>query len=381
MTLLTQPPDSSPASALLEAARTNFGVAYTPRSRQKFLAAVRDRQSQLGLTSLSEYSALLRCQPGEWSRLWPLALTAEGAFFRPFTLFEVMHELLLEWSVMAQERCLRVLSLGCGPGFETVSLAITLEETGLRAKNWQVELYGLDLNPEAVTRAEQAVFAAADLDWLPKGYSQKWFTPRAAGFHFKTSLAPPTRLAAGNAFEPETWPFHHLSGAFDFIFCRELTWEAPPSALTQLAGILSRALAPSGFILTAPGEFLPDGPADLRLEERAGLTYYRRGLNRIKANRHHLTKKEKAGRPARDSFTAPLPGPLRADEAQLLAEAERQLAGDQPEAARDLAGEVMLRALDRRRPAPEAWALLARIEEALGRPASARATAEAWPAL
>jgi hypothetical protein len=144
---------------------------------------------------------------------------------------------------------------------------------------------------------------------------------------------------------------------------------------------LGRALAPSGFILTAPGEFLPDSPADLRLEERAGLTYYRRGVNRIKANRHHQTKKEKAGRAAPDNFSAPALGPLKVDETGLLAEAERQLAEGQAEAARDLAAEVMLRALDRHRPTPEAWDLLARIEEALGRPASAIATAEAWPAL
>ena len=36
----------------------------------------------------------------------------------------------------------------------------------------------------------------------------------------------------------------------------------------------------------------------------------------------------------------------------------------------------MLSALDRYRPAPEAWALIARIEDALGRPDMAKAVAE-----
>ena len=379
MTLKT---DQSPAEAgelilfepLAQTAQTLFGAAYTPRGRQKLLDAVQARRERLGVESIAEYGNLLRRDPTEWARLWPLALAAEGAFFRPAAQFEVARELLSEWAIMAPERTLRVLSLGCGPGFESVSLAIALEETGLRAKNWQVELYALDLNPEAVAQAENAVFTAADLDWLTETQARKWFSPRAGGFHFKTELASAIRHEIGNAYELESGPFADLAGGFDLIFCRELTLESPPGSARQLGRILRQALAPSGFIFTAPGEFLPDASGELILEERSGVTYYRRGVTRFKANRHHQPKKKRSG-----PEPTPIPDrpslPIR--EQQLLAAAENELTAGRPEEARDLVGEVMLSALDRNLPTPEAWALIARIEEALGRPDTARAATEA----
>lgn len=382
---MTPMTDQSPAEAgelimfdsLAKSAQTLFNLAYSPRGRQKLLTAIRARQAALGIDSMVEYEALLRREPGEWARLWPVALASEGAFFRPAAQYEVARDLLLEWSIMAPERTLRVLSLGCGPGFETVSLAIALEETGLRAKNWQVEIYGLDLNPEAVTQAENAVFKAADLDWLTEAQARKWFSPRAGGFHFKTELAAPIRHAAGNAYEIEAWPFADLASGFDLIFCRELSFEAPPRAARQLARILRQALAPTGFIFTAPGEFLPDNSGELILEERSGITYYRRGVTRFKANRHHQPKKKKNAQEKPEPLVEAARPLLPVREQQLLAAAENELAAGRPDEARDLAGEVMLGALDRYQPAPEAWALIARIEEVLERPDTATAAAEA----
>lgn len=362
---------------LAKSAQARFGLAYTPLAQGRLYQAMKTRQEGLNMPAFSDYAAWLRREPGEWNRLWPLALAGGGAFLRPAAQFEVARDLILEWSVMAPERTLRVLSLGCGPGFELVSLAVALEEAGLRAKNWQVDIYGLDLNPEAVEAAEKAVFTAADLDWLTESQRRKWFTPRAGGFVFKKNLAPARHPAAGNAYEPEEWPFKEFIGAFDLIFCRGLTWEAPPRFPRQLARILRQSLAPTGFIFTAPGEFLPDSSGDLHLEERSGVTYYRRGSGRVKLNRPHQSKKQKTGhrsggRPAPEPEIF-LPGPR---EVQLLGTAEEKLEAGRPEEARELVNEALICALDQNRPAVEAWALAARIEKALGRDESAEAAAE-----
>ena len=372
-----EPGDLIIFETVLKSAQALFGAAHSPGARTRLFEGLKKRQARLGLDSLAEYGAVLRRDPSEWGRLWPLTQGREGAFLRPAALFEVAGELLSEWAVMAPERSLRVLSLGCGPGFEIVSLAIMLEESGLRAKNWQIDLYGLDIDPEAVAQAENAVYSSADLDWLTEAQRKKWFSPRIGGFHFKDSLACPIHLAVGNVYEPESWPFQEQVGSFDLIFCRELTFEAPPKAPRQLARILRQALAPSGFIFTAPGEFLPDQSGDLHLEERGGVTYYRRGINKLKLNRYQ-SKKARGGRSAAPAGRGERElRPLSARELQLLNSAEQELAEGRPDEARLLAGEVMLSALDENRPAPEAWRLVARIEEALGRPDSAQAAREA----
>lgn len=362
---------------LVKSAQTLFGAAYTPSGRAKLFQAVRERQKKLGLEALTDYWALLRREPAEWARLWPQALSYEGAFLRPAAQFEVARDLLTEWSVMAADRTLRVLSLGCGAGFEIYSLAIMLEETGLRAKNWQVEIYGLDLNEEAIRAARAAVFSSADLEWLSEVQRKKWFTPRLGGFHFKTNLVAPIRMAAANIYEPEAWPWAGEEVVFDLIFCRGLTFQAPPKAPRQLARIIRQNLSESGFIFTAPGEFLPLAASDLYLEERDGVTYYRRGIRRIKVNRHHQTRKEKAGhKTGPESGDLNALSPLGLREKSLLDMSEKELAEGRLEAARTLADEVMLSLMDQSRPAPEAWRLVARIEEALGRVDLAKATEE-----
>lgn len=361
---------------LAQKAAAVFGVAFTPAARTRLLAAMEARQAKLNMASFSEYAAQLRRDNDEWARLWPCALAYDGAFFRPAAQFEVARDLLSEWSIMAQDRTLRVLSLGCGRGLETASLAIMLEECGLRAKNWQVEIFGLDLNEEAIRQAETAVFAEADLEWLTEAQRRKWFTPRGGGWCFKSALAPAVTLAAANVYEQETWPEWALAAPFDLIFCRGLTLEAPPSAPRQLTRILRQLLASTGFIFTAPGEFLPDNSGDLHLEERGGVTYYRRGVNRFKANRSHVSKKQLAGRAAKHQPDASLP-PLDLRERALMDTASRHLEAKQPEEARALLIEIITSQMDKARPQPEAWALLARAEEALGRPETAQATRDA----
>lgn len=360
---------------LVNIVQTIYGQAWTPESQARLIKAMDSRRQSLSLDSATEYAAFLRREPGEWDWLWPLALDSGGAFMRPAAQFEVARELLSEWAVMAPERTLRALSLGCGRGFETVSLAICLEESGLAAKNWEVALYGLDLNPQAVKEAEAGIFTAEDLHWLTEAQKKKWFSPRGGGFYFRAELAPAVTLAQGNVYDPESWPFYDLFGAFDLIFCRDLTLAAPPKSPRQLARILRQALAPTGFIFTAPGEFLPHNTGDFYLEERAGVTYYRRSPSRVKANRPHTPKRER--RLAQSRAAAPGEAEAQAGlgprEQQLLSASAAALAENRPESALALAREAMLAALDQGRPAPEAWAAAARVEEALGRLDTAQA--------
>lgn len=372
---------------ILQSAQTIYGQAGTPEARMRLREAAAARLERLGLDSFSAYAAHLRREPSEWGCLWALASPAYGAFLRPALQFEVAKEVLSEWAVMSPERELKVLALGCGPGFETVSLAVCLEESGLRAKNWQVDIYGLDLNPEAVRLAENGVFSSDDLEWLTDGQRRKWFSPRGGGFYFRAELAPAIKVAKGNIYEPETWPFADLSGSFDLIFCRGLSLEAPPRTVSQLARILRQSLAPSGFIFTAAGEFLPLKADDIALEERSGVTYYRRGPVKMKVNRHHQPRRRKnleqaeAGQGSSRLEAVWGRGSLPPREAQLLSVAEEEITKGHLEAARALVDEAVLAALEREAPAPEAWRLTSMIEERLGREDTAQAALEAADAV
>ena len=358
---------------LIHKVQDDFGVGHSPEGQVRLVEAVKARQAWLGLPSLVAYEGLLAHSQEEWGRLWANYLDTDGVLLRPNAQLEVAADLLSEWSILAPERTLRVLSLGCGPGFETTSLAIMLEKTTLTAKNWQVDIHGLDLNPMAIIRAEEALFTPVDLQWLPEHLAKRWFAPRLGKFRFKTELATTIHLAVGNALDPTSWPW---PGPFDMIFCRGLFFDSPSP--TQLTSVLTQVLAPTGFIFTAPGEFLPLTTHDLHLEERNGVTYYRRGAQPGKANQHHKTKRQASGRrPSPLPNTSPSLAPLLPREVHLLEAAENELQLKHYEKAWELVSEVLLSAMDQYRPAPEAWKFIARFEEALNRPETAQA---AWQA-
>ncbi len=357
------PEDTVLAEELISCAQTRFGLAWSPRVRRQLLEAL-DCQRQKSSLSWAGYAAALASDDGLWARLWPQALAHEGSFLRPYTQFEVLEERLDRWAVMACQRRLRVLSAGCGPGFEPFSLAMALESCGLRAKNWEVDIYGVDINPQAISQAQTALFSSEDLDYLPEGARRKWFTARAGGFHFRLDLAPSFHWAQGNVYEPETWPWP--LEPFDLIFCRGLASDAPPDRLSLLAQLLAQLLSDSGFIFTAPGEFLPLEAKGLFLEECRGVPYYHRSAEKLKVKRR---PRRKGGRAELDLENERALTPLTIRDKALLEAAEADLQAGRLEKCRDFLDELMLSLMERGRSAPEAWALLARLEEALGREA------------
>ena len=369
-------PDQIFFEPLWQKALSLYSVAASPRSKKMLYQAFLSRQKSLGLANFSDYAAFLRRHQEEWREIWPLALPSAEKLFYPPHQFDIAREVINEWAALASDRRLNILSLGTGGGFEAVSLAIMVEESGLRAKGWQVEIYALDLNGRAIENARRGLFSDDDLGWLSETQKRKWFSPQAGAWAFKSHLAAPITYYEGNAFEPESWPFQELSGQFQVIFCRGLSWEAPERAYKKMAPILRESLAETGFIFLAPGELLPDSTGELYLEERFGLLWYRRGQRRVKINKGHVSKKERAGKTVAKGLSVTRVLPLGLREAHLLKLAQEKLAENLSDEARDLINEVLAASLGAEHLGLLAWPTLALIEKSQGRNTLARLITE-----
>ncbi len=372
-------------NTLIHTAQSLFSLAGTEQGKQALQEAALSRMNQLFMPTLADYIALLRQEATEWNKLVALSLKTEGNLSRPRAQFEVAAEVITEWSVFASERSLRVLSLGCGPGFETCSLAMMLDEVGLVAKNWQVEIFGLDVNSAAISKAEEMLFSADDLEFLSPEETRKWFFPRGGGFHFKTNLAPSINLAQANAFARDSWPLEFTETPFDLIFCRGLTCDTPPDGARKLAQILKESAAETAFLFLDPTEFLPGLSEVFTLEERRGVTYYRQGVRKMKTNKLHQTRRQKRETEQSSAFAlqenqlqaSPQASSLERREEALLASAAESLSEGSLQKARDFAVEASLGALEYNRACPEAWQIIAEIERAMGRTELAQAISEA----
>ncbi|MDR1309530.1 MAG: hypothetical protein LBL95_06505 [Deltaproteobacteria bacterium] len=357
---------------LIRQAGLFFGRAASPRGRKRLLAAAEARRRRRSATE-SGYLAILRKDSSEWDELWNLADSDRGdSFFRFPAQFELLGKLLQERAVTAADRRLRVLSAGCGPGYEPYSLAMSLSATRLAGKGWDLSVRAFDLSRPLVARAMAGNFSQADLDWLGPEAARRWFTPRAAGWHFRSELGPRVEFFKLNLAETE---LESLEGAYDVVFCRGQAFDCPDHQVPLMARKIVAMLAPDGLLFTAPGEIWPEVPG-LGLEERSGVVYGRKAIQKGKANVFHVPKKAPKG--PRDS-AVPLPD-LDQRETALVARF-LDLVGTDPDEARDLVLELLSGELDHGFMRPQTLALMGQVEDTLGRgecAAAVRTFQEKW---
>jgi chemotaxis methyl-accepting protein methylase len=341
------------------------------------LEAARFRRRKLNLTP-AEYLPVLRRESGEWDELWDMVDSDQGdSFFRFPGQFELLGQLLAEKAVTAVDRKLRVLSACCGPGYEPYSLAIALTDTRLAAKGWDISIKAFDLSDKLVARAKAANFTRDDLEWLDQGAARRWFTLRAAGWHFKTEQAPPVEFFKFNLAESADEPKAGQTEAYDVIFCRGRTFDCPDHQVQRLTREVTAMLAPEGLLFTAPGEVWPE-VADLGLEERAGVVYGRKAGSKGRStyNIFHVTKKRarQAGRGQSGATgvngemrgtreTAPQTDPRLA----ILLSRFHEFLHTDPDEARELVLEILEAEMGYSIFQPQTLALMAEVEYALGR--------------
>jgi chemotaxis methyl-accepting protein methylase len=347
---------SQESQEFLAEAQALFGRPARPSSQARFLAAAGKRRQRLNL-SLAQYRNLLDKNPDEWLEIWNLwAQSQDEGFFRHSAQLDALGRIILEWAPFAPTRCLRILSLGAGAGYEARSLAMTMINVGLRAKGWELFIHGLELVPALVATAQAGCYSRESLLPLPLELTKRFFRPRAGGWRFRDQLAN-FRFEARNPLRLVEPPAD-FSGA-DVIVARGLTWDTPDAEIPGLVSRVRPLFKEECVLLTAPGEFWP-GLADFSLEEREGVTYYRRAASRGSPKAKPARRSPEARAPLAESQLEP--------SIQSLRWAAEEKLQDDPEAARELAVELIHEEALEGYLRAESLSLVAQAEEALGRP-------------
>ena len=217
-----------------------------------------------GLEPSSEVSALAR------------ELTVgETYFFRHTAQFRALREVALpeRLSARAASRQLRLLSAGCASGEEAYSLAIALQELRLDA-SFQGSVVGLDINPEALARAERGVYGAWSLRETFEPQRLRWFTGSGRELQVRPELKLGVRFALQNLAVDA--PGLLTPESFDVIFCRNVLMYFAPERAAALVQRLTRALAPGGFLFLGHAETLRGLSHDFQLKHSHEAFYYQR---------------------------------------------------------------------------------------------------------
>lgn len=246
------------------------GLAVTSDARTRVEARLVPRVEALG-RSFADYADLLERREGaeELQTALERITVHETYFFRERSQLDAFHgELVpaLSTTLLPNEP-VRVWSAGTATGEEAWTLAMVLQEAGVR-----FEVMGTDLSREAVATATAARYTPRSFRGdIEAAIRRRWFIYELGGVSIHHELRRHVRFQAVNLVDDAA-----TAGMpqFDAIFCRNVLIYASARARARIIEMFWRKLKPGGLLLLGHSESLVhiDTPFKVKPLKR-GLAY------------------------------------------------------------------------------------------------------------
>jgi chemotaxis protein methyltransferase WspC len=240
--------------------------------------ALHARMSALGLHDRDAYLQHLARSEDEQQELVEEVVVPESWFFRDEGPFVMLRELVAarcdrDRSAPAPGPPIRVLSVPCGCGEESYSIAITLLDLGLTSQRFHID--AVDVSARHLAAAQRGVyrrnaFRGADLAFRDRHFHQG---APLQSFTLDPAVRGTVRFLRGNLLDPLL-----LSGQapYDVIFCRNVLIYLDAPARRRALATLHRLLQPGGILFVGHAERLAiDDPGFESHGERAGFALRR----------------------------------------------------------------------------------------------------------
>ena len=185
--------------------------------------------------------------------------TNETFFFRTGAQFDWLRSDFLEGLICEHQQgrhpaSLRVWSAGCASGAEPYSIAISIEESRHRMRDWNIEILGTDISEEALREARQGCYKARSVEAVTDAQRSRYFNSRDDGDTWQLRQMIRDRVKFEN---------HNLMQAapgrdFDCIFIRNVLIYFDRESKQVVVKHLIDALAKGGFLVVGPSEGVYD---------------------------------------------------------------------------------------------------------------------------
>jgi chemotaxis protein methyltransferase CheR len=268
---------------LADLVRRRSGLTLTPGK----MALVKDRLAPVarlfGFRSVTALMAELPHPPEELAAAVTEAMTTnETSFFRDHEPFVHLRDVALPWLVAARksDRRLRIWCAAAATGQEAYSLAIILDEAGIGADGWKVDLIATDLSTAAIARAKEGVYSQFEVQrGLPIQSLVKHFVQEGNQWRVSERLRRAVTFRTFNLLDDFGW-----LGQLDIVFCRNALLYFDPQVKASVFAKFAECIAPDGTLFlgtteigAAPfaavdgtrGVFVPARAAAIRTATRA----------------------------------------------------------------------------------------------------------------
>lgn len=235
------------------------------------------RLRALQLSSFKDYCQYLKSSQGsEEMTVMTNALTTNlTSFYREAHHFDHLKNIAVpefQGQASQQGRRLRIWSSACSTGEEPYSIAMTLLDSGIDRRSWDVRVLATDLNTEVLASASAGLYSEEVCAKLPAEARQRFveLQPQGGKFPIKQDVKDLITFKQLNLLG--SWPMRH---AFDVIFCRNVLIYFDNETKGKLINRFIGSLRPGGWLYLGHSETLHSTNKGLTL---TGRTIYRREM-------------------------------------------------------------------------------------------------------
>ena len=211
---------------------------------------LKKRLSILQINSLSQYINYLHHHPAEITILFKELLINVTSFFRDSEGFELLkNELLEKIAHHKPEDNFRIWVPACSTGEEAYSIAITMHECmRLLNLNINVQIFGTDIDEDAIEIARAGIFSANIQDDMSQERLNKYFTRDNDLYKINLDIRKMIIFAVQNIIKDP--PFTRL----DLLSCRNLLIYLTSQLQKKILPLFHYSLKPKGLLFLGTSE-------------------------------------------------------------------------------------------------------------------------------
>ncbi|MBZ8178745.1 CheR family methyltransferase [Oscillatoria salina] len=238
----------------------NTGLSVREQDRNGLARKILFRIKSLKLFSPESYYQLLASESNqsrqEWQELIVLLTTTESYFFRDRGQLNLLQKIILPELIQRQKatKTLKIWSAGCSTGEEPFSLAIILQEILPDLADWQISIWGTDINREALAKAEKGVYTSWSFRLVERKILQNYFHPISQGFQLKDEIRELVKFENLNLvtarFDSPNYNIYDL----DLVLCRNVFIYFDKEAIATVLAKFHQTIKPGGYLLTGHAE-------------------------------------------------------------------------------------------------------------------------------
>lgn len=150
---------------------------------------------------------------------------------------------------------LKIWHAGCATGEEAYSMAILLQEEGLKGR---FRIYATDINEEVINKAQQGIYPLQEMQHFTRNYQQSGGTGSFSDYYtarYNNAILSPS-LRENIVFAAHNLAVDTDFGEMNLILCRNVMIYFKQPLKERVLGLFDTSLVPGGFLCLGTKESL-----------------------------------------------------------------------------------------------------------------------------